>query len=138
MNMTVLGGRLTKDPEMRRAGDMVIADISIATDKYSKGERSADYHNCTAFGKTAEFIEKFFHKGDFIIVNGSNTSGSYQGKDGKTVYTYKVTVNSVEFGGGKSSGGETTQAKTAPKSTGKKREAFMNVPEDDEEGLPFA
>lgn len=137
MNRTILGGRLTKDPEIRRAGEMAIAEFSMATDKYSKGERSADYHNCTAFGKTAEFIEKFFHKGDFIIVDGSNTSGSYKSKDGKTVYTYKVTVNSVEFGGGKSSGGE-TQSKETDKSTGKKSEAFMNVPEDEEEGLPFA
>lgn len=137
MNRTILGGRLTKDPEMRRAGEMVIAEFSMATDKYSKGEKSADYHNCTAFGKTAEFIEKFFHKGDFIIVDGSNTSGSYKSKDGKTVYTYKVTVNNVEFGGGKSSGGE-AQTKATPKSTGKKSEAFMNVPEDEEEGLPFA
>lgn len=138
MNRTILGGRLTKDPEMRYAGDMPIINFSMATDKYSKGEKSADYHECTAFGKTAEFIDKFFRKGDFIIVEGSNTSGSYKNKDDKTVYTYKVTVNSVEFGGGKSSGGETTQAKTAPKSTGKKREAFMNVPEDEEDGLPFA
>lgn len=137
MNRTILGGRLTKDPDMRYAGDMPIINFSMATDKYSKGEKSADYHECTAFGKTAEFIEKFFRKGDFIIVEGSNTSGSYQGKDGKTVYTYKVTVNNVEFGGGKSSGGD-TQTKATPKSTGKKREAFMNVPEDEEDGLPFA
>lgn len=137
MNRTILGGRLTKDPEMRYAGEMAIANFSMATDKYSKGEKSADYHECTAFGKTAEFIEKFFHKGDFIIVDGSNTSGSYKSKDGKTVYTYKVTVNNVEFGGGKSSGGD-TQTKATPKSTGKKSEAFMNVPEDEEEGLPFA
>lgn len=138
MNNVILGGRLTKDPDIKYSGETAIANISIATDKFVKGERSADFHNCVAFGKTAEFIEKFFHKGDFIIATGSNVSGSYDSKDGKKVYTYQVMISSVEFGGNKNSGGgQQTQAKPAPKATSNRREAFMNVPNDDDEGLPF-
>ena len=143
MNCVQLMGRLTKDPEVRYANnDMAVANFSIATDKYVKGERSADFHNCVAFGKTAEFVEKFFHKGDMIAVIGSNTSGSYQGKDGKTVYTYQVTVNNVEFCGNKSSGNGSGDSKPQQKSQGRtntnKKEDFMNVPDDDDDGLPFA
>ena len=137
MNCVQLMGRLTKDPDMRTARDMTVANFSIATDKYGKGERSADFHNCVAFGKTAEFIQKFFHKGDMIAVIGSNTSGSYQRKDGETVYTYQVTVNSVEFCGNKSNGNGSGESKPQQKARTKKEE-FTNVPDDDDDGLPFA
>lgn len=132
MNKVILGGRLTKDPNMRSSGELKIAEITIATDAYEKGQRTADFHNCVAFGKTAEFIEKFFHKGDFINIDGSNKSGSYTDKNGKKVYTYSVRINSVEFAGGNKSSGESTQQN---KNTDNK---FMDIPEDaDDEGLPF-
>jgi single-strand DNA-binding protein len=133
MNKVILGGRLTKDPDVRTAGELKVVEINIATDKFVKGQRSADFHNCTAFGKTAEFIERFFHKGDFINIEGSNNSGSYTDKNGKKVYTYNVVINSAEFAGGKSSGGNTQQA------TKKADTGFINVPDNaDDEGLPFA
>lgn len=132
MNKVILGGRLTKDPNMRSSGELKIAEITIATDAYEKGQRTADFHNCVAFGKTAEFIEKFFHKGDFINIDGSNKSGSYTDKNGKKVYTYSVRINSVEFAGGSKSSGESTQQS---KNTDNK---FVDIPEDaDDEGLPF-
>ena len=132
MNKVILGGRLTKNPNMRSSGELKIAEITIATDAYEKGQRTADFHNCVAFGKTAEFIEKFFHKGDFINIDGSNKSGSYTDKNGKKVYTYSVRINSVEFAGGSKSSGENTQQN---KNTDNK---FVDIPEDaDDEGLPF-
>lgn len=132
MNRVILGGRLTREPNVRTAGELKIVEINIATDKFEKGQRSADFHNCVAFGKTAEFIERFFHQGDFINIEGSNNSGSYTDKSGKKVYTYNVRISSAEFaGGGKSSGGNTQQSK-------KSDSGFVNVPaEADDEGLPF-
>ena len=137
MNITILKGRLTKDPEMRETkGGMKIANFCVATDKFSNGEKSADFHNCVAFDKWAEFAVNFFHQGDPILVNGKNTSGKYPGKDGKDIYTYQVTVNSLEFCSGKNSDTQAQQTKRATNT--KKKEDFMNVPDDDEDGLPFA
>ena len=132
MNKVILGGRLTKDPNVRAAGELKIVEINIATDKFEKGQKSADFHNCVAFGKTAEFIERFFHQGDFINIEGSNNSGSYTDKSGKKVYTYNVRISNAEFAGGsKSSGGNAQQSKKADS-------GFVNVPtEADDEGLPF-
>lgn len=139
MNIVMLGGRLTKDPEVKKAGEMAVVDFSIATDKYIKGERSADFHNCTAFGKTAEFISKFFKKGSYIIVRGNNSSGSYTAKDGHTVYTYKVVVNEVEFGGSKSNDNASTPSNTkSNKKSKSKSNEFIDVPDGaDDDGLPF-
>ena len=141
MNIVVLAGRLTKDPDIRQSGDTKIANINIATDKFVRGERSADFHNCVAFGRNAEFIEKFFHKGDFILIHGSNVSGSYDGKDGKKVYTYQVMINSVEFGGGKGSGatgGQQSAPRSNTRPANNRRGGFLDIPDDaGNEGLPF-
>lgn len=102
MNKTLLKGRLTKDPEIRYTNEgSTIATINIATDRWNSKEKKndADFHRCTAFGKTAETIEKYFHKGSEILIEGSNKSGSYE-KDGSKVYTYDVWVERVEFCGG--------------------------------------
>lgn len=101
MNKTLLKGRLTKDPEIRYTNEgATIATINIATDRWNSKEKKndADFHRCTAFGKTAETIEKYFHKGSEILIEGSNKSGSYE-KDGSKVYTYDVWVERVEFCG---------------------------------------
>lgn len=102
MNKVLLKGRLTKDPEVRYTNEgSTIARINIATDRWNSKEKKndADYHRCTAFGKTAETIEKFFHKGSEIVIEGSNKSCSYENKDGVKVYTYDVWIERVEFCG---------------------------------------
>ena len=137
MNKTILLGRLTKDPEVRYSqGDNATATarFSIAVNrkfKNAEGNYDADFINCVSFGKTAEFIEKYFHKGDMIALTGRIQTGSYTNKDGVKVYTTDVVVEDVEFAGGKSNGGEVQQNNT-PKNNG-----FMNIPDGIDEEMPF-
>ena len=95
MNQVILMGRLTKDPEIKYTqGDnaMAIAKYNLAVDRMKKGE--ADFISCIAFGKSAEFAEKYLHKGTKIAVTGRIQTGSYTNKDGQKVYTTDVIVSS--------------------------------------------
>lgn len=110
MNKAILVGRLTKDPEVRySAGDnsMAIARFSVAIDRKSN-DAGTDFISCVAFGKTAEFIEKYFKKGNKIGIDGHIQTGSYTNKDGAKAYTTDVIVDSCEFVESKSAGQEAT------------------------------
>ena len=134
MNKTLLIGRTTKDPDIRYAQSeqpMTIARFNLAVDRRFKkeGEQSADFISCVAFGKTAEFIEKYVFKGTKIAVEGRIQTGSYTNNDGNKVYTTDVVVEQVEFAGAK------TDSKSAAKES---NDDFMNVADGlDDEGLPF-
>lgn len=98
MNKVVLVGRLTKDPETRQADKTTVTKFSLAVDRRYKteGGQSADFISCVAFGKTAEFIEKYFRKGVKMALDGRIQTGSYE-KDGVKHYTTEVVVEGVEF-----------------------------------------
>lgn len=99
MNKVVLMGRWTRDPEVRYSGDLAIARGTLAVDrKYTKkdAEQTADFISVKAFGKTAEFIEKYFCKGKKIAVTGRIETGSYE-KDGHKVYTTEIVIEEAEF-----------------------------------------
>ena len=94
MNRTTLVGRLTKDPDVRVTEDQkTIARFTLAI---NRNKKDTDYIPCVAFNKTAELVEKYFHKGDRIGVWGSIRTGKYE-KDGRTVYTTDVYVDEIEF-----------------------------------------
>lgn len=134
MNSVQLIGRLTRDPEVRYTdGGSTIARFSVAVDRRFKqeGGETADFINCIAFGKTAEFIEKYFSKGKKIALNGRIQTGSYTNKDGVKVYTTDVVAESVEFVESKGDG--TGTSNNAPASGGD----FMNIPDSIDEELPF-
>lgn len=137
MNKVILLGRLTRDPEVRYSqGDnsTATARFSLAVNrkfKNAEGNYDADFINCVAFGKTAEFIEKYFHKGDMIALTGRIQTGSYTNKDGAKVYTTDVVVEEVEFAGGKSNNAEGQQNNTA------KNNGFANIPDGIDEEMPF-
>ena len=98
MNSVQLVGRFTRDPEIRYTdGGASIARFSVAVDRRfaKEGEQSADFINIVAFGKTAEFIEKYFKKGNRIGIVGRIQTGSYKNKDGATVYTTDVIAENV-------------------------------------------
>jgi single-strand DNA-binding protein len=103
MNRVILIGRLTKDPEIRTSGNYTIASFSLAVDrKYKRdGEPEADFFNCTAFNKTAEFIEKYCKKGTKMVVEGRIQNDNYE-KDGVKHYGVKIMVDSLEFAESKS------------------------------------
>lgn len=95
MNKVVLAGRLTKDPEQRQAGNTSVTRFSIAVNRDFKKDE-ADFINCVAFGKTGDAIAQFFSKGRPIMIVGRIQTGKYE-KDGKTVYSTDVIVDSFEF-----------------------------------------
>jgi single-strand DNA-binding protein len=135
MNKVVLVGRLTRDPEIRYANNeknTCTARFSLAINRKFKtnGQYEADFPNCVAMGKTAEFVEKYFHKGDMIALDGHIQTGSYTNKDGNKVYTTDVFAENVEFAQSKSDSGNSN---SKPSSDG-----FMNIPDGIEDELPFA
>lgn len=132
MNKCSLMGRLTRDPEVRANGENAVARFSIAVNrrfKNAEGNYDADFINCVAFGKSAEFVEKYFHKGDMIAVTGRIQTGNYTNKDGVKIYTTDVVVEEIDFCGGKSENSATSNTKNND---------FVNIPEGiEDEELPF-
>lgn len=127
MNKLILIGRLTKDPEIRMSGSVTIAKFSLAVDRRFKrdGEPEADFFNCTAFNKTAEFIEKYCKKGMKMALEGRIQNDNYE-KDGVKHYGVTVIVENIEFAESKKGG---TSEKKAEET-----EEFVNVSSDE---LPF-
>ena len=116
MNLVCLCGRLTKDPDVRYtqgAEPMAIARYTLAVDRRKKDENSADFISCVSFGKSAEFAEKYLHKGIKILVEGRIQTGSYTNKDGKKIYTTDVVVESTEFAESKNSAQQAPAEPTA-------------------------
>ena len=141
MNKVILMGRLTRDPEIRYTqgeNATAIARYSLAVDrKYKReGDPTADFISCVAFGKTAEFIEKYTKQGTKLVVEGRIQTGSYTNNDGQKVYTTDVVVENVEFAESKaSSEGNSTR----PEPTNAAGDGFMNIPDGvEDEGLPFS
>lgn len=153
MNCVQLVGRFTRDPEVRYTdGGSSIARFSLAIDRRFKNEngQNTDFPSCIAFGKTAEFIEKYFRQGMRIGVQGRIQTGSYTNKDGVRVYTTDIVVENCEFVESKGSGSSQeephgfTQGGTQGFSQGGVQsfgapgsDGFMNIPDDIDEELPF-
>lgn len=136
MNRSILSGRLIKDPEIRYSGELGIAKFTLAVDrKVKKGEeKQADFINITCFGSLATFVEKYFHKGDGMNLEGRIQTGSYKNKEGKTVFTTDVIAESIEFPLSNKNG----NAQKAPNLESKADDGFMNIPHGIDEELPFA
>ena len=127
-------GRLTKDPDIRYTSgenSTAVARYSLAVDRRYKrdGEPTADFINCVVFGKSAEFAEKYLHKGTKLVITGRIQTGSYTNKDGVKVYTTDIMVEEQEFAESKNSGGSTV-AKTD--------DDFMKIEDGIDDELPFA
>ena len=146
MNKVILMGRLTKDAEVRYSqGDSstAVARFTLAVDRRFKrdGDQSTDFINCVAFGKTAEFFERFGRKGTKFVTEGRIQTGSYTNKDGQRVYTTDVVVENVEFAESKSSSEGTSGAYVPaekPSPSQAVGDGFMNIPDGiDEDELPF-
>ena len=152
MNYVVLMGRLTQDPELRYSqGEepIAVASYVLAVDrrgrKEEQGKQTADFLRCIAFGRGAEFADKYFQKGQRVLVSGRIQTGSYTNREGQKVYTTDIVVDNQEFADSKGAGGE-TQGNYQPgnsQGSGKKNsdangEGFMNIPDGvEDEGLPF-
>lgn len=145
MNKAILLGRFTRDPELRTsaAGDGSFCRFTIAVDRSFRSKDSsqptADFISCVCFGKTAEFVEKWFHKGDPIVVEGRIQTGSYE-KDGQRVHTTDIVVERTEFvpkngGNGDNGGGNYGQRDASE--TRRQDTSFRDIPDGIDEELPF-
>ena len=147
MNKVILMGRLTRDPDIRQSqgeNAMTIARYTLAVDRRFRrngAEQQADFINIVAFGKSAEFIEKYAHKGTKLVVSGRIQTGSYTNKDGQKVYTTDIVAEDQEFAESKSSAGSyqgdsgsTYIPREEPSGID---DGFVNVPDGIDEELPF-
>lgn len=114
MNKVILIGRLTDDPSIFGEGEKKVVKYSLAIDRLKEG---ADFPSCVAFGKQADFADKYLHKGMKIGVVGRIQTGSYTNRDGQKVHTTDVVVETQEF---------CEKKQEAPEASGK----FTEVPED--------
>lgn len=141
MNKVILMGRLTRDPEVRYsqgASQTAVARFSVAVDRRFKrdGEPDADFFNCTAFGKQAEFVERYLHKGIKIVLSGRVQNDNYTNKDGQMVYSVRIMVDEIEFAENKAASDNGGYAPAAGGPTpGMAGDGFMTVPDGIE--LPF-
>lgn len=101
INNTILTGRITRDLELKYTqSGIAVLNFNIAVErpfKNQQGERETDFINIVAFRKTAETISQYFNKGDGIGIVGRIQTGSYQNKEGQTVYTTDVVADSFDF-----------------------------------------
>ena len=145
MNKVILMGRLTRDPEIRYSQSetaLAIARYTLAVDRrFNKrdGEQSADFIQCVAFGKSAEFAEKYLKQGTKMCVTGRIQTGSYTNKDGVKVYTTEVIVEDQEFAESKNASSSQTDYQTSerPTPSAASGDGFMSIPEGIEDELPF-
>ena len=138
MNKVILIGRLCADPEVRYSQNQnqtAVARYRLAVDRRFKreGEQTADFISCVAFGKVAEFAEKYLRQGTKIAITGRIQTGSYTNKDGQKIYTTDVVVEEHEFAESKgaSAGNNGTTQREADS------DGFMNILDDIGEELPF-
>ena len=151
MNKVILMGRLTRNPEVRySAGDssMAIARYTLAVDRRftRRGEdnngATAHFIPCVAFGRSAEFAEKYFHQGMKVVVTGRIQTGSYVNKDGQKVYSVQIIVEEIEFAESKNAAvangaAPAYQAGSPPAPGPVTEDGFMRIPDGAEADLPF-
>lgn len=155
MNHVDLMGRLVRDPDVRYPQDpngMAIARYTLAVDRrrsrnQQEGQQTADFISCVAFGRAAEFAEKYLRKGIKIAVHGHIQTGSYTNRGGQKVYTTSVVVYEQEFAEskGNTQAQDSNAAQRAQTPSQKVDQAleqgtvdgFMDIPDGIDEELPF-
>ena len=139
MNKVILMGRLTKDPEVRYSqgnNNMAVARYTLAVDRRfgkKEGEQNADFISCVAFGKSAEFAEKYLHQGVKIAVSGRIQTGSYTNRDGAKVFTTDVIIEEQEFAESKAAGSGNGNGHQS----GSYDDGFRKMPQYADDELPF-
>ena len=137
MNKIILLSRLTRDPEVRYSqgeNSTAIASFSVAVNRKFKreGEPEADFFNCTAFGKQAEFVEKYLKQGTKILLSGRLQNNNYTNKEGQKVYGVQIMVEEIEFAESKAA---SASAGTQTNTPSFNPDGFMQI--GNEEELPF-
>ena len=153
LNSVIIMGRLTADPELRTTTNgLSVTSFTVAVDRnYKSGdERQTDFINCVAWRQTADFVTRFFKKGQMIAVQGSLQVRNYEDKNGNKRTAYDVVADNISFCGSKSESGNfgAPRQESAPAVSYQSADAgsFSVLPDDnsgfpfgadDDEGLPF-
>lgn len=133
MNQWIVMGRLTRDPELRYtnvAEPMAIAEFGLAVDRRTKNA-PADFFKITAFGKLAEFVEKYLTKGVKVLVSARVENNNYIRQDGSKAGGFQFVAEKIEFAESKKQ-----DAGADPRQ--ESGDGWMNVPETDGDDVPFA
>ncbi len=159
MNKVILMGRLTAEPEIRHTTtETPVATYTLAVDRrrtanQSADQPTADFIRCVTFGKGAEFVEGYLHKGTKMLVTGRIQTSTYTNKDGQRAYSTDVIVDEQEFAESKSASGGTASGSSVSGNgnynqnrgnqrasyqySNKRDDSFMNLPDGNDEELPF-
>lgn len=144
MNKVILSGRLTREPEVRYStgeNGVMIARYTMAVDrKHDRERQSADFINCVAFGRAAEFAKKYFRQGIKINISGHIQTGSYTNRDGVRVYTTDVIIEEQKFAESKAASAGYTGPGNGREAAGgypADNDGFINIPDGIDNDLPF-
>ena len=149
MNKVILMGRLTRDPDVRySAGEnsTAVARYTLAVDRRFRRDgdsATANFIGCVAFGRQAEFAEKYLRQGTKIAITGRIQTGSYTNREGQKVYTTDVVVEEQEFAESRAEAEANRasfqrQSAPSPAPSADAGDGFMNIPDGvEDEGLPF-
>ena len=140
MNKVIQVGRLTHDPEVRYSqgkSQTAVARFSIAVPRKFKRENEpdCDFFNCTAFGKQAEFVERYLFRGTKVAIVGRLQNNNYTNKDGQMVYSVQIMVEEIEFAESKNASQQSNESRPQPMASA--GDGFMNIPVGIDEELPF-
>lgn len=133
MNVVILSGRLTRNPEIRYGGQdssTAIARFTLAVDDYQQ----TDYPSCKAIGKNAEWLEKWAKQGTKVELQGRVKTGHYTSHENKEVYYTEILVDRVGFGETKAEAENRQQAQTQNSAP---NDGFMDIPDNIGDELPF-
>lgn len=143
MNKVILIWNITKEVEIKQTTTWIMALTSIATNEFYKDkqwekQQQTDFHNLTAFWKTAEFFEKYIQKWQKILIEGKIKTNSYDGEDWKKKYSTYVLVEKVEFlGGGQKKEEEINDNEIKEVFNGKNEKKSKNYNDISVEDIPF-
>ena len=148
MNKVILMGRLTRDPDVRYSSgenSTAVARYTLAVDRKFRREgdsATADFIGCVAFGRPAEFAEKYLRQGTKIAIIGRIQTGSYTNREGRKVYTIDVVVEEQEFAESRAEAEANRasfqrQSAPSPAPSADAGDGFMNIPDGIDEELPF-
>lgn len=133
MNTCIFIGRLTKDPEIRAAGETKVASFTLAVDRRVKSQNGteADFFNITAFGKSADFAQNWLNKGMKIALTARAENHNYTDKNGVKRYEVQFVAEKIEFA-------ESKRSEAAAPAPVAQDTDFISVPDDvDDEELPW-
>lgn len=135
MNNIIIKGRLTKDPELRNTqSGTSVCTVNVAVDRPYSKDKETDFFTVVLWRQTAEFVSKYFSKGQEILVQGEMQSRKYEDKEGNNRIAWEIKADRVEFCGSKDQNGESEPAPAAKKSSKSAKKSPPPTADENEDG----